>query len=47
MAILVKPTGRLSRVYMAAIMPFRYLIVYPQMLKQVGRKWISQGSIRP
>jgi hypothetical protein len=47
MAILVKPNGRLGRVYMAAIMPFRYLIVYPQMLKQIGRKCVSQSSIRP
>jgi hypothetical protein len=47
MAILVKPNGRLGRAYMAAIMPFRYLIVYPQMLKQIGRRWLSQSRIRP
>lgn len=41
MAILVKPNGLLGRAYMAAITPFRYLIVYPRMLKGVGRKWLS------
>jgi Protein of unknown function (DUF2867) len=46
MAILVKPNGPLGRVYMAAIMPFRYLIVYPRMLKQIGRKWISYSADR-
>jgi hypothetical protein len=24
---------------MAAIRPFRHLIVYPQMLRQIGRAW--------
>jgi hypothetical protein len=42
MAILVKPNGLLGRAYMTAIMPFRYLIVYPRMLEVVGRKWLSQ-----
>ena len=46
MAILVKPNGALGRVYMAAIMPFRYLIVYPQMLKGMRRKWLSQNADR-
>lgn len=46
MAILVKPNGLLGRAYMAAIMPFRYLIVYPQMLKGIGRKWLSQNAGR-
>ena len=46
MAILVKPNGLFGRVYMAAITPFRYLIVYPQMLKGVGRKWKSYSADR-
>ncbi len=41
MAVLVKPNGLLGHAYMAAIKPFRYLIVYPQMLKGIGRKWLS------
>ena len=32
MAILVKPNGMKGSAYMAAIKPFRHLIVYPQML---------------
>ena len=46
MAILVKPNGLLGRAYMAAIMPFRYMIVYPRMLKGVGRKWLSYSDDR-
>ena len=46
MAILVKPNGLLGQAYMAAIAPFRYLIVYPQMLKGVGRKWLSYSGDR-
>jgi len=46
MAILVKPNGVLGRAYMAAITPFRHLIVYPQMLKGVGRKWLSYSGDR-
>lgn len=47
MAILVKPNGPLGEAYMAAITPFRYLIVYPRMLKQIGRKWLSPSGARP
>lgn len=39
MAVLVKPNGLLGRAYMAAITPFRYLLVYPQMLSRIGRAW--------
>ena len=46
MAILVKPNGVLGRAYMTAITPFRYLIVYPRMLKEVGRKWLSYSGDR-
>jgi hypothetical protein len=37
MAVLVKPNGPLGAAYMAAIRPFRYLIVYPQILREVER----------
>jgi hypothetical protein len=46
MAILVKPNGLLGQAYMTAIMPFRYLIVYPRMLKGVRRKWLSYNADR-
>jgi Protein of unknown function (DUF2867) len=44
MAILVKPNGLLGSAYMAAIAPFRYVIVYPQMLKGFARKWLSYSE---
>ena len=39
MAVLVKPNGLLGTGYMAAIRPFRHLIVYPPMLREIGRRW--------
>jgi uncharacterized protein DUF2867 len=43
MAVLVKPNGLLGTGYMAAIKPFRHLIVYPQMLRQVERAWRARA----
>ncbi|WP_344511786.1 DUF2867 domain-containing protein [Dactylosporangium maewongense] len=39
MAVLVKPNGRFGAVYMAGIKPFRYLVVYPALLRMIGRGW--------
>ena len=39
MAVYVKPNGLLGAAYMAAIRPFRHLIVYPPMLQEIGRSW--------
>jgi hypothetical protein len=39
MAVLVKPNGVLGAGCMAAIRPFRHLIVYPAMLRQLERAW--------
>jgi hypothetical protein len=39
MAVLVKPNGPLGTAYMAAIAPFRHLIVYPRMMREMGRRW--------
>jgi hypothetical protein len=39
MAVYVKPNGLLGAAYMTAIRPFRYLIVYPPMLREMARKW--------
>ena len=44
MAVLVKPNGLLGRAYMAAIMPFRYLIVYPALTRQWERAWRERGD---
>ena len=45
MAVYAKPNGRLGSVYMAAIRPFRHLIVYPQMLRQIGRQWHQRAGL--
>jgi hypothetical protein len=42
MAVLVKRNGLFGAAYMAAITPFRYLLVYPQMLQAIGREWDSR-----
>ena len=47
MAILVKPNGRLGRVYMALIAPFRYLIVYPAITRQWERAWRDREPTLP
>ena len=39
MAVLVKRNGLLGAAYMAAIAPFRHLIVYPPLLREMGRRW--------
>ena len=39
LAILVKPNGLLGNAYMTAITPFRYLIVYPTLMREFGRAW--------
>jgi hypothetical protein len=43
MAVLVKPNGLLGNAYMAAIKPFRHLIVYPPMLRRIEREWRSDA----
>src|SRR5687768_2230743 len=49
LAVLVKPNGLLGRVYLAAIGPFRHLVVYPQLLRSLEREWREQqrGTTRP
>ena len=39
MGVYVKPRGRLGTTYMALIRPFRHLIVYPALMRQIGRAW--------
>ncbi len=43
MAVLVKPNGLFGSAYMAAIRPFRHLIVYPAMMRQIEREWRARG----
>jgi hypothetical protein len=42
MAVYVKPRGAFGRAYMAAIKPFRYLIVYPALMRQIERTWSAR-----
>ena len=46
MAVLVKRNGLFGAAYMAAIKPFRHLLVYPPMIRQFGRAWRG-GASRP
>lgn len=39
MGVYVKPRGRLGTAYMAAIAPFRHLVVYPALMRQIERAW--------
>jgi hypothetical protein len=43
MAVYVKPRGLFGKGYMAAIKPFRYLIVYPALMRQIERIWNARG----
>jgi hypothetical protein len=39
MAILVKPNGLFGTAYLAAIRPFRHLIVYPALMRDAAKAW--------
>lgn len=44
MAALVKTNGLLGQLYMAAIKPFRYLIVYPALTRKWERAWLNRTT---
>lgn len=44
MAVLVKPNGRLGTAYMAAIRPFRHLVVYPAAMRDGRDLWERAGA---
>jgi hypothetical protein len=44
MAVLVKPNGLFGNAYMAAIKPFRHLIVYPPMMREIERAWRARAG---
>ncbi|GHF82841.1 DUF2867 domain-containing protein [Streptomyces griseosporeus] len=46
LTVLVKPNGLLGAVYMAGIKPFRYLGVYPALLRTIGREWQARAAGR-
>jgi len=45
MAVYVKPRGRFGQAYMAFIKPFRYLVVYPAMERQLARAWQERPTV--
>jgi hypothetical protein len=47
MAVLVKPNGLLGTGYLAVIRPFRHLIVYPLLTREVGRAWQALDAALP
>jgi hypothetical protein len=48
MAVYVKPNGLLGAGYMVAIRPFRHLIVYPPLMREIERAWrASAGDPTP
>jgi hypothetical protein len=46
MAVLVKPNGTLGAAYVAAIRPFRHLIVYPAMMRESRNLW-DRATVLP
>jgi acyl-CoA thioesterase FadM/ketosteroid isomerase-like protein len=47
MAVLVKPNGRFGTAYMAAIRPFRHLIVYPAAMRDRRDLWERASAAAP
>ena len=44
MAVHVKPNGLFGTAYMAAIKPFRHLVVYPQIMREIEREWRARAE---
>jgi len=44
MAVYAKPNGLFGTAYMAAIRPFRHLIVYPPAMRQIEREWRARRA---
>lgn len=47
LSVYVRPRGRLGRLYLLAIQPFRHLVVYPALLRAYGRAWEGRADRRP
>jgi hypothetical protein len=39
MAVLVKPNGLVGSLYMNMIKPFRYMIIYPALMREIAHDW--------
>ncbi|MFD7549512.1 DUF2867 domain-containing protein [Streptomyces sp. NPDC059578] len=44
MTVLVKTKGRLGKVYMPLILPFRRVFVTPSLVKAIGRSWHTRSA---
>jgi len=42
LGVFVKPVHRFTRLYMAAIAPFRRMVVYPAIIRKVQRAWAER-----
>jgi uncharacterized protein DUF2867 len=40
-AVYVKPVSGWTKLYMAAIEPFRRFIIYPSIMRRIGREWAA------
>jgi hypothetical protein len=47
MGVYVKPRGRLGEIYLTLIEPFRHFIVYPALMRQIGRAWDARDIGTP
>ena len=47
MAVYVKPAGLFGGAYMAAIRPFRYIVIYPPLMRRIGREWRGDADAQP
>jgi hypothetical protein len=43
MGVYVKPRGKLGEAYLMFIEPFRHFIVYPALMRQIGRAWDARS----
>jgi hypothetical protein len=43
LGVYVKPRGKLGEAYLMFIEPFRHFIVYPALMRQIGRAWDARS----
>jgi Protein of unknown function (DUF2867) len=46
MGVYVKPRGKLGEAYLMFIEPFRHFIVYPALMRQIGRAWDARSPTK-
>jgi Protein of unknown function (DUF2867) len=44
LAVYVKTRGTLGRLYLLLIQPFRHVIVYPALMREIGRAWQQRDT---